>query len=252
MSPLGPASPHVGGRRREAHVLVAVKDLQLAKSRLAAELGATDRRRLVLAMLADTLRAAGEVPGVGAMTVVTPDAEVGRAAAAAGAAVFADPHRFPREATEGGGEAGLNAALAAAAADARRVDRGITVVALQADLPALRTAELSAAIGAAAGAGPGRAVVVDRHGTGTAALVCVDPDRDLDPGFGPDSARRHIDGGAQSLHGHWPGLRTDVDTIDDLRVATALGVGPHTGAVLADWLAPPALFAHSDEHHDSR
>jgi 2-phospho-L-lactate guanylyltransferase len=36
-----------------------------------------------------------------------------------------------------------------------------------------------------------------------------------------------------ALVGARPGLRRDVDTGDDLRAAAALGLGPHTRAVLA-------------------
>ena len=53
------------------------------------------------------------------------------------------------------------------------------------------------------------------------------------PLFGTRSAQRHRASGAVELRGAWPGLRRDVDTEDDLCAALALGVGPHTRALLA-------------------
>ena len=84
-----------------------------------------------------------------------------------------------------------------------------------------------------------RAVVIDHHGAGTSALVLRDPNQQLRPRFGAESARRHLDSGAVALGGDWPGLRLDADTASDLTDAVDLGIGAHTRAVLADigWLA---------------
>jgi 2-phospho-L-lactate guanylyltransferase len=228
------ATPPVTQR---AHVLVAVKELHVAKTRLSGVFDVADRTGLVLSMLRDTLTVVRDVDSVVGVTVVTPDAAVARLARSVGAQVYADPTSTPVEGgvdeqgSEGDqGEHGLNAALAAAADHVRKNEQGVDVVALQADLPSLRSDEFGEALAAARTGG--RSVVVDHHGTGTAALFSCDPSVPLDPQFGPGSARRHLESGARPLHGHWPGLRTDVDTADDLDTARALGVGPATRAAL--------------------
>nr|WP_308213795.1 2-phospho-L-lactate guanylyltransferase [Rhodococcus sp. FXJ9.536] len=214
-----------------AHVLVAVKELHVAKTRLSGVFDVADRTGLVLSMLRDTLSVVRDVDSVVGVTVVTPDPAVARLARSVGAHVYADPATPSAEVrTDGQGEHGLNAALAAAADHVRRSEQGVDVIALQADLPSLRSDEFGEAL-AAARIG-GRSVVVDHHGTGTAALFSCDPSVPLDPRFGPGSAQRHLESGARPLHGHWPGLRTDVDTADDLDTARALGVGPATRAAL--------------------
>ena len=106
---------------------------------------------------------------------------------------------------------------------------GTAVAALSSDLPALRPAELTAALGAAA-ASP-HAFVADVHGTGTTLLTAVGTP--LRPRFGAGSAQAHRDDGALALDGEWPGLLRDVDALEDLRAAVGLGVGPATADLLA-------------------
>ena len=208
-----------------AHALIPVKALGLAKSRLAHVLDPGTRAALVLAMLDDTLPAALAVEGL-AVTVITTDADVAALALGAGAHTLADP---PAVDTAGTAVDPLNAALAAAARRVRSREPGVDLVALHADLPALRPAELSAALTAAREVG--RAVVVDHTGTGTSALLHCTAEP-LHPLFGPDSAHRHVRAGAHPLAGDWPGLRLDVDTVADLEAATAQGVGPATASAL--------------------
>lgn len=199
-------------------VVVPVKVLAQAKSRLTGLAGA-DRTRLALAMAADTVAAAIHATGVAAVLVVTDDREVGDAAAGLGAIVLPDAPA-----------AGLNEAVGYGASYARDhwPERGRA--ALAGDLPALKADELTTALTAAAG--HGAAFVPDAHGTGT-TLYAVTPSADFQPRFGRDSARRHRAGGATDVHDTGlAGLRRDVDTVDDLRQAIALGLGPRTGAVL--------------------
>ncbi|TQF67156.1 2-phospho-L-lactate guanylyltransferase [Rhodococcus spelaei] len=215
---VAPRTPPPG----QAHVLIAVKDLDRAKSRLAPRLGPADRNALVLAMLRDTLAAARSAPAVGEVTVITPDATVAEAAEAAGARWYRDPE-------DPGGD-GLNGVLRAAArVAASRVADG-PLVALQGDLPCLAGTELSEALDRARSYP--RAIVVDHHGTGTSALIVGDPSTEFDPRFGAGSARRHLDSGATALAGNWPGLRLDVDTAADLDAAAVLGPGPATAETL--------------------
>ncbi|MBF6073284.1 2-phospho-L-lactate guanylyltransferase [Nocardia beijingensis] len=211
-------------RPHAVHAVIAVKSLDRAKSRLADRLRPEHRARLVLAMLADTVTATAAVGEIVSVTVVTPDPAVADLARTLGAEVHPEPRRQHAD--------GLNTALAATAAALRGAHGPIDLLALQADLPALRTEELSDML-AAAPRGL-RSIVIDHEGSGTAALVVRDPVAALDPRFGPGSARSHIDAGAVDLAGDWPGLRLDVDTPADLDRAVAIGAGNATRAVLHD------------------
>jgi 2-phospho-L-lactate/phosphoenolpyruvate guanylyltransferase len=197
-------------------LVVPAKLIAVAKTRLRPLTGqapAGAHGELVLALLADTVAAAVACPVVDGVLVVTDDPAAAAVVRGLGATPVPDqPDR------------GLNPALAhgasATGADA--------VAALSSDLPALRPAELAAAL-AAASAHP-RAFVPDAEGSGTTLLTAVGVP--LDPRFGPGSAAAHAASGAAALDGDWPGLRRDVDTAGDLRAADALGTGPRTSAVL--------------------
>ena len=206
-------------------VIIAVKRLALAKTRLAPMFPAADRSTLVLAMLVDTITAASAVPAVSSITIVTPDEVAADAARGLGARVVLDP-------TPAGDLDPLNTALLAAEAAVRRTTPNVAV--LQGDLPALQARELAQAL-AAARANP-RSFVGDRHGSGTVALFAFGVP--LDPRFGTNSARLHEDSGAVPLVREWPGLRCDIDTPDDLAAALQLGVGTATKRTVADMEVP--------------
>ncbi|WP_068269794.1 2-phospho-L-lactate guanylyltransferase [Aldersonia kunmingensis] len=218
------------------YAVVAVKSLDRAKSRLAAVLPPAGRARLVLAMLADTLAAVEQAGNVAATTVVTPDPRVADLARRHGAHVLDEPIAAAADSLEL-----LNTALAHAAHDVRDRHGPVHLLALQPDLPSLRPDELDEMLCAATD--ERNSVVVDHHGTGTAALVWRTAAEPLRPQFGPDSARRHLDAAAVELTGTWPGLRLDVDTPDDLDLAVQLGVGPATREALTaiDWRRASAL-----------
>jgi 2-phospho-L-lactate guanylyltransferase len=73
----------------------------------------------------------------------------------------------------------------------------------------------------------GRAVFVrDRAGVGT-TLYAAPADR-FDPGFGFESASRHVAAGAVEVGEHATSVRTDVDDLADLGAALVGGVGPDT------------------------
>ena len=208
-------SGYPAGDQQDVGVIIAVKRLGAAKTRLAPVLSAAGRENIMLAMLVDTISAASAVAAVRTITIVTPDEVAADTARGLGALVVADPtpehHPDP-----------LNNAILTAAAAVGKTTSNIVV--LQGDLPALQSHELAEAIDAAKG--HQRSFVGDRHGTGTAALFAfgVVPH----PLFGPDSARRHADSGAFELTEAWPGLRCDIDTAEDLSAAMRLGVGPAT------------------------
>jgi 2-phospho-L-lactate guanylyltransferase len=105
---------------------------------------------------------------------------------------------------------------------------------MPADLPALRPAELAAALSAAEASQ--RAFVPDAAGTGTVLLTAVTGR--LEPLFGEDSAAAHAESGAVRLGGDWASLRRDVDTPADLSEAVELGLGKYTQEVVDFRLCP--------------
>jgi 2-phospho-L-lactate guanylyltransferase len=217
MSARSSADP--GNRSVEWSLVVPVKVLARAKSRLAA-LAGPHRPQLALAMAADTVAAALACRAVARVIAVTDDPRAERALSRLGAIVVADEP-----------DDGLNAALRHGAALAVARWPGCGIGALAADLPALRPDELG--MGLRAAARWQQAFVPDAAGSGT-TLYVVRPPAEFRPRFGPGSARRHRAAGAAELA--FPGiesLRRDVDAPADLRVATGLGVGPRTAEVAA-------------------
>ncbi|MGB9376341.1 MAG: 2-phospho-L-lactate guanylyltransferase [Mycobacteriales bacterium] len=199
-------------------VVVPVKRLEVAKSRLRSTQPGADHDGLVLAICTDTVLAALACAEVALVVVVTDDARAATALRQAGAVIVADEP-----------DAGLNPAVEHGAAQAATLGQDHAVAVLSADLPALRPAELAAALNAAS-AHP-RAFVSDAARTGT-TLLTVAPGGSLGAAYGADSSAAHAASGAVELTGDWPSLRRDVDTADDLRAAAALGLGRHTAALL--------------------
>ncbi|MFD4989551.1 2-phospho-L-lactate guanylyltransferase [Streptomyces sp. NPDC058372] len=201
-------------------LVVPLKPLALAKSRLAPALDGPARARLALAFAQDTVAAALACSAVRDVVVVTDDARAGGALAALGARVTGDAPA-----------AGLNAALAHGARTVRAARPRAALAALNADLPALRPGELARVLAAAA-AHP-RAFLADAAGIGTTFLSAA-PGAPFTPCFGGPSRARHTAAGAVELAPDAvPGVRRDVDTPADLHAARELGPGPHTAAVLA-------------------
>ncbi|MFJ4685682.1 2-phospho-L-lactate guanylyltransferase [Streptomyces sp. NPDC091377] len=201
-------------------LVVPLKPLARAKSRLADTAADTLRPGLALAFAQDTVGAALACPAVRDVAVVTDDARAARELSLLGARILPD---------EPGG--GLNAALEYGAAMVRAIRPNSAVAALNADLPALRPAELARVL-EAAGQFP-RAFLPDAAGVGT-TLLAAGSAAELLPAFGPDSRARHRASGAAELRPEAvDSVRQDVDTGADLRAALALGVGPRTAAVAA-------------------
>ncbi|MEV0182955.1 2-phospho-L-lactate guanylyltransferase [Streptomyces sp. NPDC050625] len=206
-------------------LVIPLKPLARAKSRLSDTAADGVRPALALAFAQDTVAAALACPQVKDVAVVTDDELAGRELAALGARIVPD---------EPAG--GLNAALAHGAGVVRSSRPGTPVAALNADLPALRPAELARVLAAAAEFP--RAFLADAAAIGTTLLAAA-PDRELHPAFGTDSRARHRASGAVELRlDAVDSVRQDVDTGEDLRAALALGVGPHTAAVSAGLLIP--------------
>ncbi|MFF0968323.1 2-phospho-L-lactate guanylyltransferase [Streptomyces sp. NPDC003703] len=205
-------------------LVIPLKPLARAKSRLSDTAHDGVRPQLALAFAQDTVAAALACAEVAGVAVVTDDALAARELAALGARIVPDTPR-----------AGLNAALAHGAAAVRAAGGG-PVAALNADLPALRPAELARVLSAAARFP--RAFLADAAGIGT-TLLAVGAGRELRPAFGTGSRLRHRESGAVELGPDAvDSVRQDVDTGDDLRAALALGVGPRTALAAARLLIP--------------
>ncbi|MFE9682446.1 2-phospho-L-lactate guanylyltransferase [Streptomyces sp. NPDC002701] len=200
-------------------LVVPLKALARAKSRLSDTAADGLRPGLALAFAQDTVAAALACPEVADVAVVTGDALAGRELAALGARIVPD---------EPGG--GLNAALRHAATAVRAHRPRTPLAALNADLPALRPPELARVLTAAAQFP--RAFLADAAGFGT-TLLASSADRELLPAFGTDSRARHrASGAAELLLTEVDSVRQDVDTGADLRAALALGVGPRTASAV--------------------
>lgn len=202
--------------RQQFAVVVPVKPPARGKSRLVGP--PDDRRRdLAAAFALDTVTTCLAAERVGAVLVVTDD--VAFAARLGGLGCTAIPD---------GVSGDLNATLREAAAEARRRWPDLVPAALCADLPALRPDDLDEALGRATA---GRAsFVADATGMGTTLYTA--PYDEFAPRFGEASRRSHLDAGAREIDGDLVTLRRDVDDLDDLGAAAALGVGAHTAALL--------------------
>ncbi|MGP4006505.1 2-phospho-L-lactate guanylyltransferase [Streptomyces sp. 4N124] len=201
-------------------LVIPLKPLAHAKSRLSDTAADGLRPGLALAFAQDTVAAALACQAVRDVAVVTGDALAGRELAALGARIVPD---------EPAG--GLNAALTHAATVVRASRPRTALAALNADLPALRPAELARVLDAAAEFP--RAFLPDAAAIGT-TLLAATPDRELHPQFGTDSRARHRSSGAVELTlDAVDSVRQDVDTGEDLRAALALGVGPRTAKATA-------------------
>lgn len=180
-------------------IVVPVKGTSAAKTRL----GGDDR--LAMAMALDTVEAALAVAPV----IVVTSAAAQAAFEELGATVVPDPGT------------GLLGAIAAGLA----ATSGATAV-LLGDLPAVRPAELAAALDAAAR--HPLSIVADADATGT-ALAAATPGATHALAFGPGSRAAHVAAGYVELAGEWPGLRRDIDLAEHL---DGLELGPRTAAVL--------------------
>lgn len=200
-------------------VIVPVKPPAVAKSRLGG-LGDEVRRALAAAFAADTVRAALSTRGVARLLAVTDDHVLARDLAGLGATVIPD-----------GATDDLNASLVQAAAELVRRQPGLQLVALCADLPALRPDELARVLAAAPQDTMG--FVPDSDGIGTTVVTAPDLEH-FRPCFGPDSRDEHLRAGAgEIVVPDTRSLRRDVDTPADLAEALGLGIGPRTSQVTA-------------------
>jgi 2-phospho-L-lactate guanylyltransferase len=200
-----------------------------AKSRLSSLLTPAQRSELAQAMLADVLGACAAA-GLAGMVTVADEAAGRRIAAAHGALVMFDPGT--------GMNGAISTGLRAAAAGGAE-----TAIVLPGDVPLVAAADLEALLAAAGSARRALVVAVDRHGTGSNALL-LRPARLRAPAFGVESAPRHLElgraAGAETASLSLPGLALDVDTPDDLAELRARVPGGQTAIALAGFPAPHA------------
>jgi len=197
--------------------LVPVKPPRVGKSRLG-DVEDVRRRDLAGAFALDTVAAVVACPEVAEVLVVTDDAAFSQDLVALGCASMPD-----------GDTHDLNATLHQAALEARRRWSSLQPVAICADLPTLRPADLSAALVLAAVGGAWFVADADQVGT----TVYTAPYDDFVPRFGIGSRLAHLASGAREVAGDLDSLRCDVDDVEDLRAALTLGVGARTAAVAA-------------------
>lgn len=191
------------------YAVIPVGALDGAKSRLGEVLDAEERHDLVLRLAEATIRSAVATPGIAETLVITPDDTVRELAREAGA-------RPIRQRSHG-----LNAGLREARGEA--VAAGATaVLILPIDLPQVSPAAIGAVLDTLADSpGPLVAIVPDRHGRGTNALLLAPPDV-IDLRFGGDSRAAHVAAagaaGARVVELDGP-MRQDLDTAEDLLAA---------------------------------
>lgn len=189
-----------------------------AKSRLSAQ-PAPRRRDLVVAMALDVLAAAQDCSAVADIVLVADRPGIDAVEASV----------IPRVRTLTDPGAGLNAAIAAGAADANG-----PIAALLADVPCATPEALARALAACTS---GAVIVSDAEGIGTTLLAARDR-HEFHPRFGARSRAAHVAAGATEVTDPRPGalagLRRDVDSEVDLWDARRLGLGTFTRAVVAD------------------
>lgn len=169
-------------------VIIPFKGGAGAKSRFSGAAG-TDRRRLSLAFLTDTLRAVARSRCVDRVLVVSSEPALEETLGELVDSVVPDP------------AAGLNAAVATGVAAAHEHWPETFVAVLVGDLPALLPDDLDAALRLAtdeARRGHPYAFVADHDGTGTTAITAA-PGAAVSSRFGSDSRLHHAQAGFREL-----------------------------------------------------
>lgn len=191
------------------YAVIPVGALDGAKSRLGDVLDAEERHDLVIRLADATIRAAVAAPMIPETLVITPDDTIRRLALAAGARPMRQRSR------------GLNAGLREARDEALAAGATAMLI-LPIDLPNVTPAAVAMVLETLRDEpGPLVALVPDRHGRGTNALLLAPPDI-IDLHFGGDSRAAHVAAaraaGARVVELDGP-LRQDLDTPDDLLAA---------------------------------
>lgn len=180
-----------------------------AKRRLASGIDDERREALVAAMLDDVLEAIGEARSIERTIVVSDEPRAAASAAAVGAEVVPDP-----------GEGGHPGAALAGIARAEQLGAECVVL-LPGDCPLLDPRELDRLLTGVPASFV--AIVPDRHGTGTNALVLAPPGA-IRPAFGEESCPRHVaaarEAGVPFAVEELASLALDLDTPADVVALT--------------------------------
>jgi 2-phospho-L-lactate guanylyltransferase len=184
--------------------ILPVKRFSKAKQRLGMSVADTLRLALARAMVTDVLHALAHTEAIERTIIVTSEPSVADSARELDALLLEDV-------AEDGQSAAVALGIAHALTDG--IER---VLCVPGDCPTLDPAELAALL---AGDAQETAVVPDRHGSGTNALLLAPPDA-FAPSFGPDSCQRHLAlahaAGVACRIERVPSLLLDIDTGADL------------------------------------
>jgi 2-phospho-L-lactate guanylyltransferase len=227
----------------KATAIVPVKSFGAAKRRLAAGIEDERREALVEAMLEDVLGAIAAARSIERTIVVSDEPRAAEVAGAAGAEVIADPGEIDRpglgraravdarrsgsgatgavDGEESGSRSGGHSHAALAGITHAEELGAACVVLLPGDCPLLEPRELDRLLTGL----PAHyvAIVPDRHGTGTNALVLTPPSA-IRPAFGEGSCGRHVaaarEAGVPFAVEELPSLGLDLDTPADVVALT--------------------------------
>lgn len=198
--------------------ILALKPFDDAKERLATGLDPASRRMLARAMATDVLAALSHCERLAEIVVVSAEPSIGELLSERVSAVLRDDRTSHSDA------AGLGIAWA--------VEHGCDAALLvPGDCPLIDPDEIDALIERCTTDSVAVAVIPDRMGTGTNALLLTPPDA-IAPAFGPGSRERHLEtgraAGRTTAAVDVPTLALDIDTHDDLlELAERLGGGGH-------------------------
>jgi coenzyme F420-0:L-glutamate ligase/coenzyme F420-1:gamma-L-glutamate ligase len=213
--------------RRPTAILIPVKWSARAKGRLASVLDQAARQRLSLAMLEDVLLASMPAAGslVDAVYVATSDSEAMRIARAYGARVLAEEEQ-------------RSESQSVDAAAGKLAELGVEgVLAIPADVPAVRPEDIAAVLSAAGESDRAVLLVPSRDEKGTNA-IWRRPPQAIPSRFGFDSFRKHR-GEAEARGLPWgmlyvPRLAVDIDEPEDLTAFLAFPGETRTRALLEE------------------
>ncbi|MFN4133839.1 MAG: 2-phospho-L-lactate guanylyltransferase [Candidatus Hadarchaeales archaeon] len=203
--------------------IIPVKKLENAKSSLRSVIKDEIRRKLVLAMLSDVIRACKGCRRVERTIVVSPDEIVLEFAEKNGALSLKEP--------------GLELNEAVKLAIKHAEENGAQdVLILPADLPLLKSTELEQMISMA----DERCVVIAPSKTNGTNALLISPPSSIEPKFGGESFPRHLQEakyrGVKVKIYHSPTVSFDLDFPEDILKVMVEGTGTETAKVISEFV----------------